>query len=257
MRTIFNYRHESRTGLFHAGRNHHARARIVCREIHTNNNHRSLQNQLDDTIMKCCTVASTALLLLLLWMGDCNAAKRVLQGSSTGAVVYCDEGDSNQCPDGSFVGRDASNNCEFETCPQFQCCDWKLEPGKYGNDKCESGSHVCCRNGEWGCAISGTDMERTTFSCGGVPTSSVEPFPEACPCCEPDLMPVCRVGEPQCCGDNGRWACPINQEGTEYNCGDVVLPKLDGPLCIIEAKDPKVETTTMSSASPNDNTTPP
>jgi hypothetical protein len=227
------------------------RTQQLGRDAHTRQQP-SLQLLLDDT-MKC-TIVSTVmlLLLLLLWMGDCNAAKRVLQGSN----AVC-ESDSNQCPDGSFVSRDASKNCEFETCPQFQCCDWKLEPAKYGNDKCESGSHVCCRNGEWGCAIisAGTTTERTTFSCSGVPTS-VEPFPDACPCCEPNLMPVCRVGEPQCCGDNGRWACPINQEGTEYNCGDVVLPKLDGPLCIIEAKD-QVETTTMSSLSPNDNSTPP
>jgi len=28
----------------------------------------------------------------------------------------------NQCPDGSFVGRDSANNCEFHPCPTPLCC---------------------------------------------------------------------------------------------------------------------------------------
>jgi len=189
--------------------------------------------------------------LLLSSHCDARLAGRALQS-------ICDD-DSVQCPDGSFVSRDSTRNCEFKTCPEFKCCAWVLEPGKYANDKCESGSHVCCRNGEWGCAIPGLE---SSFMCNGAPT--VGPFPDACPCCEPEIMPVCQVGEPQCCGHNGRWACPINIEGTEYNCGGDVLSRLDGPLCILKARDladvnvaPGYEGgTNMPSASPNDGDAP-
>ena len=36
--------------------------------------------------------------------------------------IFC-TADAKQCPDGSFVGRDGLNNCEFHSCPELQLCD--------------------------------------------------------------------------------------------------------------------------------------
>lgn len=203
--------------------------------------------------MKRLTIAA-ALLLLSVSYSDARLAKRTLDES-------CND-DTEQCPDGSFVGRDINNSCEYQECPEFKCCDWKLEPGKHANQECESGAHTCCKDGTWGCAIPG-EFRILTYICQGKPTTG--PFPDACPCCEPDDIPVCQLGEPQCCGENGRWQCP-NNGGTEYNCGDDVFPRLDGPLCIINARDlqeinvaPGYEggTSMPSPSPPDDEETPP
>lgn len=74
-----------------------------------------------------------------------------------------------QCPDGSTVGQDPDNDCEFFPC----CCDSKLEPGQFGNQGCPEG-HACCPDGEWGCSTGALGE----FSCGKEVTKG--PFGKSC-----------------------------------------------------------------------------
>lgn len=36
--------------------------------------------------------------------------------------IFCSQ-EAQECPDGTFVSRDPSNNCEFELCPEVEICD--------------------------------------------------------------------------------------------------------------------------------------
>jgi len=65
--------------------------------------------------------------IVILFIGN-NCAKEIKTDDTIGGVVCAQ--DAKLCPDGTSVGRDSYNNCEFEPCPSEIVCidDVKICP---------------------------------------------------------------------------------------------------------------------------------
>ena len=85
------------------------------------------------------------------------------QACNDGNLPGCPD-DVFECPDGTFVSRDPSNNCEFSPC----CCN--QDEFLY----CLIGVAACCYNGEWSCPDGNTGI----YLCGGEETTG--PFSQSC-----------------------------------------------------------------------------
>jgi hypothetical protein len=48
-----------------------------------------------------------------------------------------------QCPDGSYVGRNSSNDCKFDPCPGCNCPNGYLQEGAACNPKCYYNTPKC------------------------------------------------------------------------------------------------------------------
>lgn len=61
----------------------------------------------------------TKFLLLVLTSINTPASVSALGNSEQEEAVFCTQ-DVKECPDGSYVGRDPQNNCEFFSCPEAE-----------------------------------------------------------------------------------------------------------------------------------------
>lgn len=84
--------------------------------------------------------------------------------------------DLQSCSDGSQVGRDLDNNCEFFSCPNSSepCCD------PNSSHSCLVGARKCC-NGQWICSF---NPQGTFYRCDGV-----TPNPAGLVCSDQDIAP--------------------------------------------------------------------
>jgi len=94
-------------------------------------------------------------------------------GSATKTTVQrlC-TADAKLCPDGSYVGRDSNNNCEFRPCPSTTSCSWRP---RADND------YGLCKGFFSGYYFNGEKCTAFSISgCGGPPFKSLDECKRAC-----------------------------------------------------------------------------
>ncbi len=104
----------------------------------------------------------------------------VLFGCMQQEPVAC-TADAKICPDGSAVGRNPENNCEFDPCPSFQFCDaaTRCETGdcykfpSMERPMCWQGDNPCVWCGSEECAI--LESYPMQIVCGSTQTQEEEP----------------------------------------------------------------------------------
>lgn len=141
--------------------------------------------------------------------------------------------DVSECPDGSFVSRDPCNNCEFFPCPS---CDNQCTFDVF---ECPDGSYVSrdpCNDCEFRPCPCQEQCTDDVYVCEDGKELSRDPctceFPP-CSCCDPKLEPgtndnpFCFEGH-VCCPD-GTWSCGIG-DGT-FSCGGEIVKESKGKVC--------------------------
>jgi hypothetical protein len=89
--------------------------------------------------------------------------------------------DAMMCPDGSYVGRDVENNCEFYPCPpdNHECDQYLCEAEK--EEECVNLGEYCSWTG-YGCINSGPCVDEKAYDC--FEASEYRDLPASYPVCE-------------------------------------------------------------------------
>jgi len=136
----------------------------------------------------------------------CAATSDSVVGSTGITEIVCTQ-EAKLCPDGSYVGRDPANNCEFDPCPPIAC---SKPVCKDGSDPVDTG-----KVDAYGCKIYLCHPVACKMCVGGIDTGKIDS--NGCPIYScPDIacsIPICKDGsDPVDTGKVDAYGCKI------YSC---------------------------------------